>query len=126
MKVCERIQKLRMSKGLTQKELGDLLGVTKETIKKYENGQIRNLKADTIKKLTDYFGVPPVNFIYDSNEIPNYSKPAIESFLYTYFGEDTAMILKNINLLNEDGIRKVIEYVNDIVEIQKYKKDVSI
>lgn len=80
MKVGERIRNLRTSKGLTQEELGNILGVTKVTIQKYENGQIKNFKTDIIKKLTNYFGVPPVNFIYDYGEIPDYSKPAIESF----------------------------------------------
>ena len=125
MKVGERIRELRISRGLNQEDLGEILGVTKGAIKKYENGQIRNFKADTIKKLTNYFGVPPVNFIYDSDEMPDYSKPAIESFLYTYFGGQ-ADILKNINTLNSDGILKVGEYVRDLSEIPKYRKDASI
>lgn len=125
MKVGERIKLLRMSRGLTQEELGLILGVTKGAIQKYENGQIKNFKVETIKGLTNYFGVPPVNFIYDSGELPDYTKPAIESFLYTYFGGQASIVLKGINSLNDDGLRKVSEYTMDLAQIDKYKKDVS-
>lgn len=122
MKVGDRIRDLRVSRGLTQEELGNILGVTKGAIQKYENGHIRNFKSDTIKKLTNYFGVPPVNFIYDSGEVPDYSEPAIESFLYTYFKNRSGEILKRMNSLNEEGLRKIEEYAKDILEIEKYRK----
>ena len=34
----ERIKKLRKEKGLTQQQLGEMLGVQKSAIAKYENG----------------------------------------------------------------------------------------
>ena len=122
MKVGDRIRDLRVSRGLTQEELGNILGVTKGAIQKYENGQIRNFKSDTIKKLTNYFGVPPVNFIYDSGKVPDYSEPAIESFLYTYFENRSGEILKRMNSLNEECLRKIEEYAKDILEIERYRK----
>lgn len=122
MKVGDRIRDLRVSRGLTQEELGNILGVTKGAIQKYENGQIRNFKSDTIKKLTNYFGVPPVNFIYDSGEVPDYGEPAIESFLYTYFENRSGEILRRMNSLNEEGLRKIEEYAKDILEIERYRK----
>lgn len=122
MKVGERIRVLRISRGLTQEELGEILGVTKGAVQKYENGQIKNFKSDTIKKLCEYFGVPPVSFVYDSNEIPEYTRPTIESFLYTYFEGHSGEILKSVNVLNEDGVRKIEEYAKDLMEIERYRK----
>ena len=46
--IGERIKRLHIEKNMTQEELGAILGVKKATIQKYESGQIRNLKADTI------------------------------------------------------------------------------
>ena len=40
----ERIKKLRKEKGLTQEQLGNLLGVKKSAIAKYENNRVENLK----------------------------------------------------------------------------------
>lgn len=122
MKVGERIRALRISKGLSQEELGKVLGVTKGAIQKYENGQIKNFKSDTIKTLCDYFGVPPVNFIYDSGEIPDYTRPAIESFLYGYFERNLGEILRKLNMMNEEGIHRLEEYAKDLSEIERYRK----
>ena len=42
----DRIKVLRESKGLTQEELGKLVGTTKQTIFKYETGKIENIERD--------------------------------------------------------------------------------
>ena len=40
MLVGQRIKELRIEKGISQQELGDLIGVTKVSICGYENGTI--------------------------------------------------------------------------------------
>lgn len=57
MNAGERIRKLRKEHSMTQSELGEILGVQKSAIAKYENGKVKNIKADTIKKLCDLFDV---------------------------------------------------------------------
>lgn len=66
----ERIKKLRKEKGLTQEQLGNMLGVKKSAIAKYENNRVENLKKDTIQKLSEIFDVPPSYFlgIEESNQ----------------------------------------------------------
>lgn len=63
----ERIKKLRKEKGLTQQELGEMLGVQKSAIAKYENGRVPNLKKETISKLADIFNVTP-NYLLGIDE----------------------------------------------------------
>ena len=36
------IKRARQKKGFTQEELADLLGVSKSTVQKYENGYVKN------------------------------------------------------------------------------------
>lgn len=60
MTTGDRIKTLRTSKGLTQEELGDMIGVKKAAINKYETGLVVNLKRTTIMKLADALGVSPV------------------------------------------------------------------
>ena len=56
MKIKENIKKLRISKALTQKQLADVLGVTKTTVSNWETGSvIPNGKA--LSALADFFGV---------------------------------------------------------------------
>lgn len=62
------IKQLRLSKGLSQEELGKIVGVQRAAVQKWEAGKVQNLKRDTIKKLADYFGVNPVSFIDADNE----------------------------------------------------------
>ncbi len=55
----ERIKQLRIKKGITQEELGNVIGVQKSAIRKYESGLVQNIKRSSIKKMADYFGVSP-------------------------------------------------------------------
>ena len=118
--IGERIKRLRMEKNMTQEELGAILGVKKATIQKYESGQIRNLKADTIKFFSDFFGLPPAYFIYD--EIPSYGEEITERLLEIYLGERGASFMHNLYKLNFEGLRKLADYCEDLAEIEKYKK----
>ncbi len=64
-KAGNQIKRLRTERGMTQEELGELLGVKKAAVQKWESGAVRNLKRDTIKKLSEIFGVSPLLFIGD-------------------------------------------------------------
>lgn len=59
MTVGERIKYLRIEKGMTQKELGEKVGVNNAAINKYETGIVINLKRDMIAKLADALDVTP-------------------------------------------------------------------
>ena len=60
MLIGKRIKDMRIEKGLSQKELGDLLGVTKVSVCGYENGtrtpslDTFNLLAEVFNTTTDY------------------------------------------------------------------------
>lgn len=62
------IRLLRTRKGLTQEELGKMVGVQKAAVQKWENGSTKNLKRATIKKLSEIFGVSPIAFVSDNEE----------------------------------------------------------
>ena len=50
-----RIKQLRLSHNLTQEQLGKILGVNKSAVQKYEAGDVKNLKRETIKRLCNQF-----------------------------------------------------------------------
>lgn len=67
----ERLLKLRREKGLSQKELGDLLGVSNKAISKWENGESMP-KTETMLKLAELLGI-------DGNELLGiYSTPTAD------------------------------------------------
>ena len=59
MDMGERIKELRIKKGLTQEELGKYIGVQKSAIRKYEKGDVKNLKRNSIEILANLFDVSP-------------------------------------------------------------------
>ena len=48
MNMGQKINQLRLQKGFTLEELGNLVGVGKSTVRKWENGMIANMKRDKI------------------------------------------------------------------------------
>lgn len=58
-----KIKQARLAKGLTQTELGKLLGVEKSAIAKYENGRVVNLKHTTLLKLTHILDLSPSDLV---------------------------------------------------------------
>lgn len=67
MKIGLRIKTARIAKGMTQQELGDILGVQKSAIAKYESGRVVNIKRSTLKKIADVLDIPPFELIFDGN-----------------------------------------------------------
>ena len=54
-----RIKDLRLKKGYTIEKLADLIGVSKGTISKWENGYVDTIKQDKILLMAQTFGVSP-------------------------------------------------------------------
>lgn len=51
-----RIKELRKKMHLTQEDLGNVLGIKKAAVQKYEKGTVKNIKRATLIKLADYLG----------------------------------------------------------------------
>lgn len=66
MKIGEYIKTLRLNKGLSQEELGRIVGVQRAAVQKWETGTVTNLKRATIQKLADFFEVEPSSFIVEN------------------------------------------------------------
>lgn len=59
MEIGEKIKFLRMRQGMTLEELGSRVGVGKSTVRKWETGQIANMRRDKIASLADALNVSP-------------------------------------------------------------------
>ncbi len=89
--VGNRIHKARIDKGITLKDLGDLIGVAESTAQRYEKGKIKSLDIEMIKKLAKALGVSPTYLMgwkeiqttaahHDSNEWTKEELQSIEDF----------------------------------------------
>lgn len=59
MNIHENIKNLREQKNLTLEEVGKRIGTTKQTISRYENGEITAIPYDRIIALANLFNVTP-------------------------------------------------------------------
>lgn len=70
LQMGNRIRQLRTTKGVTQEELGKLVGVRRAAVNKWETGETKNLKRDVIQRLSEYFGVS-ASYLMGMTDIPN-------------------------------------------------------
>ena len=63
MTTGEKIRQLRKEMGMTQEELGNMIGVKKAAINKYETGIVVNLKQSTIAALAKALNVSPIDLL---------------------------------------------------------------
>lgn len=57
--VSKNLKRIRKEKGISQYELGNLIGCSSQTISRYENGKFR-LSSQTIEKLAKALNVSPI------------------------------------------------------------------
>lgn len=67
MEIGEKIREARIAKGLTQEELGKLVGLQKSAIAKYENGRVVNIKRSTLQKLANALDLRGSDLVIESN-----------------------------------------------------------
>ena len=66
MDIGQKIKHARIAKGLTQEELGNLVGLQKSAIAKYENGRVVNIKRSTLQKLAQALALKGSDLIIES------------------------------------------------------------
>ena len=59
MTFSKRLKESRKKQGITLSELGNRINKTEATIQRYESGNIKNLKNDTIEELATALNVSP-------------------------------------------------------------------
>lgn len=109
----DRIKAAREQSRLTQTELGQLCGTTKQTIFKYETGVITNIPLDRLEKIASVLSVSPA-YLIGWSDTP--AVPPLED-------EDERELLTTFRQLNDEGRERVIEYAAYLVERGRYVTD---
>lgn len=143
MDVGHKIKELRIMKSLTQKELGQRMGISQQQIAQYENGKL-NPKIETLQKIADALEVPR-NLLFedlDSTEKSELVKLDLINLIKTLNLEITditdkkkveASVLQAVqkknhyiklyDCLTANGQDKAIEQVELLTKIPEYRKD---
>lgn len=128
MNVGDKIKAIRLSKNLTQKQLGELCGMADSAIRRYELGGAKP-KIETLKRIATALGVGLEEFMTDSElslseSMANlYLKSTSEINEIKVLDEHTPeenYLIANFRQLNNKGRTKVTEYAEDLLKIKEY------
>lgn len=116
----QRVKLARKKKRLTQTELATAIGKKEATIRKYENGTIEP-PWKIIEQIASVLDVSPFDLTVDVDQLRADVK--LQEEVQKAFGVDALTLLNNFDQLNSEGQRKASEYVSDLTEQPKYKKE---
>ena len=102
MEIGAKIKKARLERGMTQQELGNIVGVQKSAIAKYENGRVVNIKRSTLQKIASALNIRPSELLFSES-------PKDTADLHVKIITDFELMdaLKDYYVLSEDNQRMV-------------------
>lgn len=137
MTIGTNIKKYRKSKGLTQEDLGQKLGIKQQTVAMFENDKT-NIKYSTIEKIAAALNISPADLMPELS-LTNSEKKAIFGAASDVDPERLSEIknqskenrdkrkrewlLANYDKVNDAGKEKILEYSKDIANNPNYNKD---
>ena len=137
--IGKRVRELRTARGLTQDELGLLLGIKKAGVQKIEAGK-SNIGVDKLMILCETFRVFPSSILYggltpfwdvvgDVGEgtatIPlddEYLLGRFDALAERRLGTKGMALIVEISHLNDKGMDRTTTYVRDLMRIEDYRK----
>lgn len=118
MELNEKIRALRLERGMTLEEVGNLVGVGKSTVRKWESGDIANMRRDKIAKLAAALGTSPAYLMgWEETDIKEKS-PIIDEGLMSantirIAGRDGSYVEKRLSDDQVDLLRRMIDQLPD-------------
>lgn len=111
MELGQKIREARIKKGLTQEELGKIVGLQKSAIAKYENGRVVNIKRSTLQKLAKALDLRGSDLIIESN-------PKEAATLHARVLTDTELMLsiEQYYELSEEKKKMVRDLIRSLAE----------
>lgn len=98
------LRKIRQDHGITQKEMADMLGVSRSCVANWEAGT-RHADITIIKKYNELFG----------------HKADIISAFTRYKCNNLRSL--DISMLNDDGVKEIYKYYREIIKNPQYLKN---
>jgi transcriptional regulator with XRE-family HTH domain len=104
-----RIKEARIAKGMTQEELGKIVGVQKSAIAKYEKGRVINIKRSTLQKIASALNISPSRLLFEES-------PKEAATLHVKIITDFELMdaLKDYYSLSEDNQKMVRDLIHNL------------
>ena len=141
MGIGERIKMVRVEKGMTQKQLGDLCGMADSAIRRYESGR-GNPTQKTLQRIADALDIHILDLLGAGEHLDKYQATArfpngdtmtMENVreVYNQVPAETQQeflkmlreaLLDAYDRLNIRGQQKALERIQELTEIPKYQR----
>lgn len=128
MTVGDNIKKIRIEKGLTQKELGELCGMADSAIRRYENGPLVP-KLSTLNKIAQALNVS-ISLLIDvtssiniEQETPRALVASMKLCSSPQQLNTITEIIKDLDKLNYKGQDMAKKQINMLTKIPEYQKN---
>lgn len=129
MSIGQRIKQFRVEKGLTQRQLGEILGSTQQMIAQYERGN-HTPKLDTLNRIAEALDISLVELVgadtlsLADSVIDLFSDGSVKDLGDTSPDNPSEnYLICKFRKLNNKGQKKVTDYAEDIGKIPEYIKE---
>jgi len=108
-----RIKELRKAKGLTLEEVGNMVGVGKSTVRKWETGIIANMKRDKIAALAKALDTTPAHLMgWEEEQKKNDIQADIILKMRT--DSDFMSVVETLYKLDKDKLQSISQMLNTL------------
>lgn len=115
MTISNKIKRLRKESKISQVDLAEKLGTTKQTIYKYENGLITNIPSDKIEVMARLFGTTPA-YLMGWDETTANQKGEIEKIVSEATKrEDLKIFFTQIAEMSEEDFEKARRVIEALI-----------
>ena len=115
----ERIARLRELMNIGQSELAERIGVSKQTLYKYENGIVSNVPSDKIEAMAKIFGVTPA-YLMGWEDSPTPEQTTVPN--PDQLSSDEKTLVTNYRILDSTDRMKAQGYIEGLALDEKYQK----
>lgn len=116
----ERLRQRRLDMGMTQEEVGEVVGITRSAVQKHEKGIIKNVACSTVELFAKALRCSPAYLMgWTDDSRTEEQKKMLGGALSTA----ERVLIEKFSELNEEGQEKLLDYADDLVSSGKYIKN---
>lgn len=119
MEIGLLIKRRRVEKGLSLMDIANFCEVSKATVARWENGDIKHMRRDKIERLARILNVSPIAII--TGEIPSTD----DSISTSDFLNQLGILLQRVRDLEQSEKQQIMSFVSMTIEYKTLKKDAS-
>ena len=122
MRIGDRIKALRNEIGMGQTDLADKIGVSKQTMYKYENNIVTNIPSDKIELIAKNLGTTPAALMGWTRDI--------QGVLLSSITIEESEIIRRIRALDSYGTKTVLDVLDNefdrcMSQVSEQESDIS-